>query len=67
MQGGALVLFNWSVHLRLVVSLALQHEFHAHNSVIHVLWTSPTTPWYLAACSSEESVKRWVCGRRCQC
>jgi len=55
------------VHLRLVVSLALQHEFHAHNSVIHVLWTSPTTPWYLAACSSEESVKRWVCGRRCQC
>lgn len=55
----ALALSNRSVQLRSVESLALQHEFHAHNAAIHELWTSPTTPWHVATCSSDETVKFW--------
>ncbi|DBA05245.1 TPA: hypothetical protein N0F65_007407 [Lagenidium giganteum] len=60
-QGGplALALSNMKVQLRDRETLALQQEFHAHNSTIHEIWASDASPWSIATCSSDEHVKLW--------
>ncbi|KAF1791843.1 Calcium/calmodulin-dependent/calcium-dependent protein kinase [Phytophthora cactorum] len=44
---------------RSLETLGLLHEFHAHNSTINDVWTSPSSPFQLATCSSDECVKLW--------
>ncbi|GMF09752.1 unnamed protein product [Phytophthora lilii] len=58
-SGLALALSTRQLQLRSLDTLALQREFHAHNSSIHEVWTSPTSPFQLASCSSDECVKLW--------
>ena len=58
-SGLALALSTRKLQLRSLETLALQHEFHAHNSTIHEIWTSPSSPFQLATCSSDECVKLW--------
>ncbi|KAE9340117.1 hypothetical protein PF008_g11245 [Phytophthora fragariae] len=55
----ALALSTFKLQLRSRETLALVHEFHAHNSTIHEVWTSPSSPHQLATCSSDECVKLW--------
>ncbi|KAF4318152.1 hypothetical protein JM18_003783 [Phytophthora kernoviae] len=58
-SGLALALSNRKVQLRSLDTLGLVHEFHAHNSTINEVWTSPSSPYQLATCSSDECVKLW--------
>ncbi|CAH0489580.1 unnamed protein product [Peronospora farinosa] len=58
-SGLALALSTRKLQLRSLETLALQHEFHAHNSTIHEIWTSQSSPYQLATCSSDECVKLW--------
>ncbi|KAL3659604.1 hypothetical protein V7S43_015281 [Phytophthora oleae] len=58
-SGLALALSNRKVQLRSLETLGLLHEFHAHNSTINEVWTSPSSPTQLATCSSDECVKLW--------
>ncbi|OWZ22299.1 hypothetical protein PHMEG_0003021 [Phytophthora megakarya] len=58
-SGLALALSTCKVQLRSVETLGLLHEFHAHNSTINEVWTSPSSPYQLATCSSDECVKLW--------
>ncbi|KAH7463651.1 hypothetical protein PRIC1_006644 [Phytophthora ramorum] len=58
-SGLALALSTRTVQLRSRETLALVHEFHAHNSTIHEIWTSASSPHQLATCSSDECVKLW--------
>ncbi|CAH0517699.1 unnamed protein product [Peronospora belbahrii] len=55
----ALALSTGKLQLRSLETLALQHEFHAHNSTINEIWTSQVSPNQLATCSSDECVKLW--------
>ncbi|ETP46992.1 hypothetical protein F442_06841 [Phytophthora nicotianae P10297] len=58
-SGLALALSNCKIQLRSLETLGLMHEFHAHNSTINEVWTSPSSPFQLATCSSDECVKLW--------
>ncbi|RAW32034.1 hypothetical protein PC110_g11615 [Phytophthora cactorum] len=58
-SGLALALSNCKIQLRSLETLGLLHEFHAHNSTINDVWTSPSSPFQLATCSSDECVKLW--------
>ncbi|GMF53159.1 unnamed protein product [Phytophthora fragariaefolia] len=55
----ALALSTRRLQLRSPETLALVHEFHAHNGTIHEVWASRASPHQLATCSSDESVKLW--------
>ncbi|CEG35471.1 WD40 repeat protein [Plasmopara halstedii] len=55
----ALALSNYKVQLRNLETLELLHEFNAHASTINEVWTSPSSPFHLATCSSDQYVKLW--------
>lgn len=57
--GLALALSNCKVQLRSLETLELLNEFHAHSSTINEVWTSPSSPFQLATCSSDQCVKLW--------
>ncbi|KAG7383693.1 WD repeat-containing protein 89 [Phytophthora pseudosyringae] len=58
-SGLALALSTRKLQLRSPETLGLLREFHAHNSTINEVWTSPSSPCQLATCSSDECVKLW--------
>ncbi|KAJ0398235.1 hypothetical protein ATCC90586_000948 [Pythium insidiosum] len=55
----AIALSNFKVQLRNRESLAQEAEFVAHDSTINEIWASAVSPWQIATCSSDETVKFW--------
>ena len=58
-SGLALALSTHTLQQRSLETLALSHEFCAHKSTIHEVWTSRISPHQLATCSSDKCVKLW--------
>ncbi|TDH71254.1 hypothetical protein CCR75_002786 [Bremia lactucae] len=58
-SGLALALSNGKMQLRNLETLSLLHEFQAHSSAINEVYTSPSSPFQLATCSSDHCVKLW--------